>query len=223
MTEETIRRDLDKLEKEGKLLRSHGGAVSIKETLAETPYTIREVTNMREKQAIAVEAVKHILPMDTIALDASSTAWYMAKLLPDIPVTVLTNSVKVALELSPKENIKVISTGGVLSAKSLSYVGLAERALDSYHVHKAFISGKGAHPQRGISETNELQAALKRKMLSIADETYLLLDSSKFGMQALAQAASWEAIHHVITDAGTGPEWIRQLQENNVSVTVAGD
>ncbi len=110
VTEETIRRDLDRLEQQGKLRRSHGGAVSVKETQAETPYFEREVMHQEEKKRIAKAAVARIEPHDRIALDASSTAWYMASILPDVPLTVLTNSIKVALELSSKEKIEVIST-----------------------------------------------------------------------------------------------------------------
>lgn len=87
VTEETIRRDLDKLEGEGKLSRSHGGAVRVQGD-QEIPYFEREIQNVEEKIAIAREAVKHISADDRIILDASTTAWYMAKVLPDIPLTV---------------------------------------------------------------------------------------------------------------------------------------
>lgn len=219
VTEETIRRDLDKLESEGKLLRSHGGAISIPSPQYETPYLERETTNAEEKRRIAQEAVSHVEEHDRIILDASSTAWYMAQLLPDVSLTVLTNSIKVAMELSTKEKIKVISTGGLLSSRSLSYVGpLAERSLSTYHVDKAFISCKGLHIQRGLSEFNELQAFIKQKMIGIADTTYVLADYSKFGQQSLAQVASWGEVQHVITDEKTDPEFIAQLQELSVNV-----
>lgn len=224
VTEETIRRDLYKLEREGKLLRSHGGAVSMGEIHTETPFDIREITNIHEKQLIALEAVQHIQPSDRIALDASSTAWYMAKMVPDIAITVLTNSMKVALELSAKEKIQVISTGGMLSKKSLSYVGpLAERSLDLYHVDKSFISSKGAYLERGISESNELQALIKKKMISIADKTFLLCDFSKFGKQHLTQIADWNQIHHVITDVKTDQKFVEGLQRMSVQVKLVGD
>jgi len=224
VTEETIRRDLYKLEQEGKLLRSHGGAVSIKELHMETPIDIREITNVKEKQLIAVEAVKHIKQMDRIVLDASTTAWYMAKMMPDIEMTVLTNSIKVAIELSAKEKVQVISTGGMLSRKSLSYVGpLAERSLDSYHVDKAFISSKGAHMERGISEANELQALIKKKMISIADRTYLLCDYSKFGVQHFTQIADWSQIHHVVTNGKAKREYIESLKRMAVEVTLVDE
>lgn len=219
VTEETIRRDLDKLESEGKLRRSHGGAVSIKSSQAETSYMERETTNAEEKRRIAAEAVKHVNEQDRIILDASSTAWYMAQLLPDMPLTVLTNSIKVAMELSSKEKIQVISTGGLLSSRSLSYVGpLAERSLSTYHVDKAFLSCKGLHVNRGLSESNELQALIKQKMIGIADDVYILADYSKFGQQSLAHVADWSEIQHVITDDQTDPAVIRQLLDLSVQV-----
>ncbi|GAA4853900.1 rhamnose catabolism operon transcriptional regulator RhaR [Paenibacillus vulneris] len=219
VTEETIRRDLDKLESEGKLLRSHGGAISIPSSQSETPYMERETTNAEEKRRIAQEAVRHVNEHDRIILDASSTAWYMAQLLPDVTLTVLTNSIKVAMELSAKERIKVISTGGLLSSRSLSYVGpLAERSLSTYYVDKAFISCKGLHLQRGLSEFNELQALIKQKMIGIADRTFVLADYSKFGQQSLAQVAAWDDIHYVITDGKTDPTMLEQLKERSIHV-----
>ncbi|KIL41620.1 DeoR faimly transcriptional regulator [Gordoniibacillus kamchatkensis] len=220
VTEETIRRDLDRLESEGRLRRSHGGAVSIKEQQPEIPYFEREVTNAEEKKRIAQEAVKRIQPNDRVLLDASSTAWYMASYLPDIPLTVLTNSIKVATELSSKEKIIVISTGGQLARRSLSYVGpLAERSLDAYHVDKLFLSCKGVHLERGISESNELQALVKKKMIDIADQVVLLADSSKFGVRAFTQVAELAEVDAIISDQRLGRDTVAQLQERGFSVT----
>ena len=219
VTEETIRRDLDKLESEGKLLRSHGGAVSVKASQPEVPYVERETTNAEQKRRIAAEAIKHIEPNDRIILDASSTAWYMAQIIPDIPLTVLTNSIKVALELSSKGKIQVISTGGLLATHSLSYIGpLAERSLDLYHVEKAFISGKGLHLQKGVSESNEWQALIKHKMISIADKVYLLADYSKFGQQSFSHVSGWDRITHIVTDERTDSEAVRELRDRLVDV-----
>ncbi|WP_274650438.1 DeoR/GlpR family DNA-binding transcription regulator [Paenibacillus humicola] len=222
VTEETIRRDLDRLEREGKLQRSHGGAVSVREAQTEAPYFEREVTNASEKKRIAAEAVKRIEPHDKIALDASSTAFYMAAALPDIPLTVLTNSIRVAAELAGKEKIEVISTGGLLSSRSLSFQGpLAESNLEQYHVAKAFVSGKGVHPERGISESSELQAAVKRKMIGMADEVYLLADSSKFGVRAFAHIASCDQIHHLITDSRADDEIMQVYRNLGIAVTIS--
>jgi DeoR/GlpR family transcriptional regulator of sugar metabolism len=222
VTEETIRRDLEKLEKENLLMRSHGGAVSIEKNDSETSYLEREVTNAAEKKAIAAAAVSTIEPGDQILLDASTTAWYVAMELPDMPLTVLTNSVKVAIELSKKEQIKVISTGGTLLSQSLSFVGpLAERSLSMYHVNKAFISCKGVHLERGLSDFSESQALVKKQMMEIADETILMVDSSKFGTRAFSQIASLSAIETIITDADINEETKQSLEEKNIKVVIA--
>lgn len=219
VTEETIRRDLEKLEKEKKLRRSHGGAVKLHQSAREIPYTEREVTNVQEKREIALEAVKHVVERDTIILDASTTAYYMAKALPDVPIIVVTNSLNVALELSKKKEITVISTGGILDSKSMSYLGpLAEASLEDYHVNKAFISCKGIHLSRGISESNEQQARIKRKMLDTADINFVMVDYSKFGIQAFARFAELDMIDHVLSDQKLDNDYVQQLSERAMNV-----
>ncbi|MDQ0229841.1 DeoR/GlpR family DNA-binding transcription regulator [Metabacillus malikii] len=219
VTEETIRRDLEKLEKEKLLRRSHGGAVSIQEEQSEVSYAEREITNAIEKRAIAIEAVKLIQPNQQIVLDASTTTWYMAKEMPDIPLTVITNSIKVAIELSKKEQVKVISTGGMLLPKSLSYVGpLAERSLNMYHVNKAFISCKGVHIEGGLSDSNEWQALLKRQMMSIADETIVMADSTKFGVRTFAHITDLQQISTIITDSNIDHAYIQACDERGIQL-----
>lgn len=224
VTEETIRRDLEKLENEAKLRRSHGGAVRIQQASPEIPYSEREITNVQEKKEIADEAIKQIGEGDRIILDASTTAWYMAKSLPDVSITVLTNSIKVALALSNKKKVTVISIGGTLLPRSLSYAGpLAERSLDMYHVNKAFVSCKGLHLQRGMSESNELQAKVKEKMVQIADEVFVMVDHSKFGVQALTHVADLKQIDHVITDSHIDSVYLNALNESTVQVIQANN
>ncbi|CAI6029866.1 DeoR/GlpR family DNA-binding transcription regulator [Cohnella sp. JJ-181] len=226
VTEETIRRDLDRLEQAGRLRRSHGGAVSVKDLDAhaqpETPYSEREIIRADDKRRIALEAIKLISPKDRILLDASSTTWYMAREMPDIPLTVLTNSIKVALELAGKEKIEVISTGGQLARRSLSYVGpLAERSLDAYHVDKLFLSCKGVHLERGISESNELQARIKHKMIGMADQVHVLADSSKFGVQAFTHVSDLSEVDRIVTDRRLPGEILRELESRGIRVSTA--
>jgi len=221
VTEETIRRDLEKLEQDKLLMRSHGGAVSIEKEPSDTPFMEREVTNAEQKRAIAREAVKRIQPGEQIILDGSTTAWYMASQLPDMHLTVITNSIKVALELSKKEQIRVISTGGMLLSKSLSYVGpLAERSLERYYVNKLFLSCKGVDVQSGLSDANEWQALLKKQMMNISSEITLLVDSSKFGVKTFAHIANLDQIQYVITDERIPEEYANWFQEKNISFQV---
>ena len=219
VTEETIRRDLEKLEGEGKLQRSHGGAVSIKETEIELPYFEREIQNVKEKLAVAEEAVKYVETNDRIILDASTTAWYMAKRLPDMALTVLTNSMKVAMELANREKISVITVGGTMLPRSLSFVGpQTNNALEYYHVNKAFISCQGIHAKRGISDSNEMQALVKQKMIEISDEIYLLADYTKFGKQAFSRIGAINSINCIITDSKTSQGQIKDFQDLEIKV-----
>ncbi|RAW16805.1 DeoR/GlpR transcriptional regulator [Paenibacillus taichungensis] len=221
VTEETIRRDLDRLEQAGRLRRSHGGAVSVKEEQPEIPYRVRETTHAEEKKRIALSALSMIQPGDRILLDASTTAGYMAANMPDMPLTVLTNSIQVATELSSRDKIEVISTGGQLAQRSLSFVGpLAERSLETYHVDKLFLSCKGVHLEGGgISESNELQARLKQKMVGISDQVILLADRSKFGVRAFARVTGLNAVHAVITDQSLNDDLIERLNRYDISIT----
>lgn len=223
VTEETIRRDLVKLEENGQLIRSHGGAILANEQQQELSYLERESIYVHEKKMIAREAIKYIENKDTISLDASTTAWYVAKILPDIPITVLTNSVRVVLMLSKKENINVISTGGLLRKRSLSYVGrLTEEALAKYHVHKAFISCKAVHPSRGFSESNEPEAEVKKQMIKSSDQTIMLVDYSKFDKQAFAQVAPLDKVHITITNERVSPMYSEKFKEKKVQLIKVG-
>ncbi|WP_342605274.1 DeoR/GlpR family DNA-binding transcription regulator [Peribacillus sp. FSL E2-0159] len=221
VTEETIRRDLEKLEKESKLIRSHGGAVSLQEDDSEIHFSERVITNVNEKKVIAYEAAKRVVEGDRIILDASTTAWYMSKALPNIPLTVITNSTKVVMELSKKEKIEVISTGGRLLSKSLSFVGpIAEKSLTMYHVNKTFLSCKGIHLEEGLSDSNEGQALLKKKMIERSDAVILMVDSSKFGKLAFSLIVPPSEVDEVITDREIDEASRKLLEKRNVKLTI---
>ncbi|CAH0262529.1 DeoR/GlpR family DNA-binding transcription regulator [Peribacillus simplex] len=221
VTEETIRRDLEKLEKETKLIRSHGGAVSLQEDDSEIHFSERVITNVNEKKVIAYEAAKRVVEGDRIILDASTTAWYMSKALPNIPLTVITNSTKVVMELSKKEKIEVISTGGRLLSKSLSFVGpIAEKSLTMYHVNKTFLSCKGIHLEEGLSDSNEGQALLKKKMIERSDAVILMVDSSKFGKLAFSLIVPPSEVDEVITDREIDEASRKLLEKRNVKLTI---
>lgn len=218
VTEETIRRDMEKLEKENKLSRIHGGALAKNATEhREIPHFEREITNIDEKKEIALLAASYINEDDTVILDASSTALYMAKILENMPVTVLTNSINVALELSVKQNITVISTGGTLLSKSLSFTGpLAETSLSNYHVNKAFISCHSFHADYGISDSNELQARIKKKMIERAEKTYIMVDNTKIGRKSFSYIDNVKVIDYVITDEKVSEDEKRQIENKSM-------
>lgn len=166
--------------------------------------------------------MKKVVEGDRIILDASTTAWYMAKVLPNMPLTVITNSTKVIIELSKKEKIDVISTGGRLLSKSLSYIGpLAESSINMYHVNKTFLSCKGIHTEDGLSDSNEGQALLKKKMIERSDKVILMVDSSKFGKRAFSQIVPLEKVDKLITDKKVDLQSKQLLEEKGLVIIIA--
>lgn len=201
VTEETIRRDLRKLDDEGKLVRIHGGAIAPESEKKELPFDIRETANPEEKKAIAKQAIKYVGEGDVIVLDASSTACELARVLPDMPMTVITNSKVVIHSLVDYMHPRIVSTGGILDVPSLSYVGtMAEKALERFNINKAFISCKGVDLARGLSVVDDFHARIKRCMVELAETVYLLADHTKFNVKSVEFFAGLEEVDVVVTD-----------------------
>jgi len=219
VTEETVRRDFEKLEQEGQLLRAHGGAARVDSNYRDLPLSSRESENIAEKKIIATLALTHIEPGDVVLFDASSTVFELAKLLPEMSLTVVTSALKVAVELANRPSMHVVLTGGVLSRHSLSCEGhLAGKALDYYHIQKAFISCRGIDQVRGISEANEKQAQLKQQMIACADKVFLMADHSKIGLQSSFFSANNSEIDTFITDRKPDTTFQKALKASNTTL-----
>jgi DeoR/GlpR family transcriptional regulator of sugar metabolism len=224
VTQETVRRDLEHLEHQGRLLRTHGGAVSLDRDRAELPLDVRETVNLELKRAIAAHAARSITQGDVIALDASSTARELARLLPDTPLTVVTNSLAAAMVLQDRSRVRVIVTGGVLDGPSRSFVGeMAAETLERFHFTRAYVSCQGVDLIRGLSVTADEQAGIKRRMIALADEPVLLADSSKFGVKAVEFFARIDDLATIVTDSGLDAQMRIQLGQLGVRVEIAGD
>ncbi|WP_238980085.1 DeoR/GlpR family DNA-binding transcription regulator [Geobacillus sp. YHL] len=222
VTEETIRRDLERLEREGLLKRVHGGAVSIKKNQTEIPFFRRQSINIKEKQVIAQKAATFIENGDIIALDASTTSLQMAKYIQDKEITVITNSIAVTLELAGREEVTLITIGGYLLDKSMSFVGIsAQKVIDDYHVDKFFFSCTGFDVQRGVSEAHEMQAQTKKKFISISDQLFLLADHSKYGTKSLIRVADLEDVDYLITDDKMSVNDMRSIRSLGINVVLA--
>ncbi len=223
VTPETIRRDLEQLEQQGVLVRTHGGAVPIDTGRAELPLDVRETLNLDAKRAIAARAAATIEEGETIALDASSTARELARILPDIPLTVITNSLPIALTLTSRSKIRVLVTGGLLHGPSHSFVGeMAIQLLDRFHFNRAFISCQGIDLIRGLSVSVDEHAGIKRRMIDLADNAVLLADSSKFGTKAAIFFAKIDDVDSIITDTGINSAMRSKLEKSGVRVETAG-
>ncbi|WP_434737371.1 DeoR/GlpR family DNA-binding transcription regulator [Haemophilus influenzae] len=198
---ETIRRDLNKLANKGLLHRTHGGAVSNKTKDLGSFFQTRKHINATAKRHIAQKALDLLYENAVIGLDASSTSWYFAYLMPDIPCTVVTNSMFNINALVNKSNVKTIVTGGVYSAKYEAFYGpLSEYLLQRLHINFSVFSCSGIDKNGNIWESNELNASLKRKMMEASERAYLLIDSSKFEKTSLIQLADLSKINTIFSD-----------------------
>lgn len=219
VTAETIRRDLDILEQENLLRRIHGGAVAL-QNRQEVPFDIRSETNVEEKRLIAQKAARSVEPGDTLFIDISSTAMFFAKEICKIPdITVITNSLIIALEFIDKKDVTLISTGGTLRPNSYSLVGpLANTAIKNYRADKFFCSCRGFSLDHGVSDSNELENEVKKTMLQQSSKLYLLMDHSKFGETGLAQFANAADIDVLFCDNRLAEEDLRAIKMAGVTV-----
>ncbi|CAG7614319.1 DeoR/GlpR family DNA-binding transcription regulator [Paenibacillus allorhizosphaerae] len=223
VTDETIRRDLERLESEGLIVRTHGGAVlSHRDKGFEPPVLQRESIRQEQKQAIGKYAASLVEEGEIIALDASTTCLQIVKHLPDMPLTVLTYSLAIANELVKKRNISMILIGGNFDSDSMAITGMsAETMVEGYHVDKFFFSCQGFDRLRGVSEPYESHARLKKKILNISDQLILVADSSKFQRKSLIRLLSLEDVHMLITDKGLLEEETGILEIKDLKVVYA--
>ncbi len=214
VSEETIRRDLEKLEKDGLVIKSYGGAVLNEHSIFDLPFNIRKNQMIVEKQRIAGLISEFVRDGEAIMLDASSTAVYIARGLREKKkLTVITNSVEIIIELFDVPEWNVISTGGVSRERSFALVGpKTNQIISCYHVDKAFISCKGLTIENGLTDSDEQDADSKRAMLKAAKERILVADSSKFGKSAFTKITGLDEIDKVITEKKPSELWLKEFE-----------
>ncbi len=220
VTEETIRRDLEKLEKEGFAKKTYGGAIINESPNVDLPFTIRKTANVANKQEIAQIVASIIQDGDHIMLDASSTAVYIARQLKNKKnLTIITNSIEILVELSDIAGWKVLSTGGVMKEDSLSLVGYqAEKMIQSFHVDKAIVSCKGIDVDKGVTDYNEMEAQVKKLMIESSTMSILAVDSSKFDRISFTKLCDLTSINQIVTDIAPDQKWINLANSLNIGI-----
>lgn len=220
VTEETIRRDLDKLEAEGVVTRIHGGAIWNTDVQKEGIHFYKRLTkHLREKQEIARKTASLLEGKRTIIADSSTTVVEALKLIPDsTDVTIVTNSTEVFREFQ-QSSFNIISTGGEFNKKSLSLQGqLAKNNIGKYNVSLALISCKSLNIEKGVLDSNESEAEIKKCMLEQAEEVALLADHSKFDQSAFVCLIDLKSVNYIITDRRPSDTWIEYCQENGIQL-----
>lgn len=202
VSESTIRRDLRELENLGILKRTHGGAIDSSITSFELSFDEKEEKFKKEKEYIGKIAASFVRDGDTIILDAGTTTKYIAQNIVAKNVTIITNSVNIANDLSNNDNFEVIVTGGIIRTKTKALVGdIAQMVLRQFRVDKAFIGANGVSIKYGVTTPSLIEAMIKRTMIEISKERFLVVDSSKFDQVTFSFICSVEDLDYIITDS----------------------
>lgn len=203
VSEETIRNDLKKLEKEHRLHRVHGGAYLNEGYVTETPFAVRNKILQAEKALIAQRCLPLIHNRDTIFLDSSSTAYNLAKVLVDCGkrLTVLTNSLEIAKVLSMNEDIRLVLLGGELQRDTLAFEGnLLYEQLAEYFISVTFISATGVSLEAGITDSTQGEAKIRRAVVARASKFVLLADETKFQQHGSYVISSFADVDCLVSD-----------------------
>jgi DeoR/GlpR family transcriptional regulator of sugar metabolism len=217
----TIRNDLTMLEQQGHLVRTHGGAVSRPAQSGELPaFALRKELHLAEKERIGRTAAELVRDGDSIALDASTTAWQIARYLKERrELTVVTNGLFIALEFVDSPGITVVMPGGALRTASASLVGdQGSCILERYHVQKGFFGAGGFTLDEGLTDTDQYEVELKQRMVERSKEVIAIVDSSKWGQVAFAPLAAVDRLDRVIVDDAAPVEMIHALRARGVQV-----
>lgn len=223
VSESTIRRDLSLLEKQGLIKRTHGGAVPATSTAFEPSFIQKEIEFIEEKHSIGRKAAQMIEEGETVILDSGTTTLQIARYCATKRnLTVVTNSIHIALELSGAQEIEVVVVGGSLRKNTYALVGpVAEDGLRGLYADKVFLGVNGISPDRGLSTPNIVEARVKRAMLGAAREAIIVADHSKVGREAFASIAPIDRIQALVTDRGISDSDRRMIEEKGVRVIVA--
>jgi len=221
VTEETIRRDFQKLESKGFIVRTHGGAVLYDDSLLNLSTEIRETLNKEGKMSIAKEAAKYIQPGDILFFDASTTVYFLAREIRNMQdITIITNSLRIINELIGNEKIQIVCIGGSFNAINKSFVGKNNETIaGTYAATKCFLSCNGILPEIGILEKNPEEAFIKKIMCENSGEVIVLCDKTKLGRTRLNIVAPVEKANLLITDSESDNEIVKKIEEKGLKVT----
>jgi DeoR/GlpR family transcriptional regulator of sugar metabolism len=214
----TIRSDLSTLEHQGLLIRTHGGAMLKANSGSELAFDFRRGLYPAEKERIGCAAAAMVLDGEAIALDASTTAWQVARhLKARHELTVVTNGLFIALEFVDSPAVTVVMPGGSLRAASASLVGdLGADILERYNVQKGFFGARGFTIAEGLTDVNQYEVELKRRMVQRCKQVVAVVDSSKWGQVAFATFAGLDDVDSVIVDQSAPENMLAQLRERQI-------
>ena len=223
----TIRRDLEALEGQGLVRRTHGGVVWLggqnSATGTTRPYAFDQRMGYQQeaKRAIARAARSLVQPGQTVLIDGGTTTFFLAQELLGQPLQLVTNSLPIANLFLNDEHVELILTGGLMYPRYGVLLGpMAENVLSTIHTKTLFLSVAGVH-NGALYNQNLLLVQSERRMMEQAQEVVLLVDSGKFGQQALARLCDLSEVDVVVTDGGVAEEHRREAEGAGCRLVVA--
>jgi len=225
----TTWRDLTDLESHGLLQRVRGGAVAIerdtdRDSTPPPNFDPSQIPNYNKKIAIGHYAADHLVENgDNITIEAGTTASAMAPFLKNKDLTVLTNGLLSIVALARRfPDITVMCSGGILIETGAFIGPQAQEFFTHFRVKKAFFGAQGLTLRDGFTDPTPLYSDLKTAMKANAEETIVLLDSSKLGNRSLIQVLRLEEVDILVTDASADPDLLEELQQRGIDVRIAG-
>lgn len=219
----TIRRDLESLERSGAVSRVHGGAVRAQSRSYEPPFETRLLRKVEAKQRIAAAAVTLIGESEAIILDAGTTTLELARILGDRrDLRVLAMSLHIANVLSQHPGITLMICGGTVRFGEQSLTGaLASQTFADFSFDTLFLTAGGVDAEGGVTEYNPEDAAVKRSAFASARRRIVLADGSKIGNTAFARVCTSDELDAVVTDPSANAVDVEALRSAGVNVIVA--
>ncbi|CAG7607816.1 HTH-type transcriptional repressor GlcR [Paenibacillus solanacearum] len=218
---DTVRRDLDALEKAGKLSRVHGGAVLKEEKVTNETFSRRTTANIQEKQELAAVAAQMIKENQAIAMNAGTTNMELARQLVArfAKLTVVTNCLKVAEILAANKNFTIIILGGILNNEEFALYGdSVEDEIRRYNPDVAFISVNAVSLEKGLTDFRQGQPSVIRAMIRSSKQAIAVVDSSKFETVSFMKVCDIQEIRSFVTNRSLDPDTVHKYEQSGVTI-----
>jgi DeoR family transcriptional regulator, aga operon transcriptional repressor len=220
ISEVTVRSDLATMAKQGLVARVRGGVRALREGNTEVGFDLRLRLEVERKRAIARAAAAMVDEGDAVALDSSTTAYYLAlELRAKRELVVVTNGLLVATALADAPGITVLVTGGVLRLSAMSLVGdLGTDVLRTTRINKGFLGARGISLERGLMDLSPDEVRIKQEMADACEQVYGIFDGSKWHRSALLAFVMAEDLSGIITDSSAPAAEVEVWREAGVEV-----
>lgn len=219
VSKNTMRRDINELEKQSIIKKVYGGIV-LNDKKTTEPFESREEKNITSKQVIAKLASQFVQDGDIIYIDSGTTTMHMIPHLAEVRnLTIITNNLNVIMGSLPYPNLNVLCTGGVLFRTTNSFVDMdAVNSLKKFNISKAFMASTGISITKGITNSSSFEYDIKRYMVEHCDTVVVLADATKLGRVSLTTSCELKDIHVFITNELPGDEFVDFFESNNIQL-----